>query len=106
LNLDIDFTAGTALDIDLNQAITQDGATSIMTDAWVPPATVAVGGKGDTHIAARFDQTLGPANLQKVLMAFRAKYGNNVVYEENTADPAVAHDFTIRAFYALLAAIF
>jgi len=55
-------------------------------------ATVAVGGKGDTHIAARFDQTLGPANLQKVLMAFRAKYGNNVVYEENTADPAVAHD--------------
>ena len=46
LNLDIEFKAGTALDIQLPQAITQDAATQRITDSGIAPATVAIGGTG------------------------------------------------------------
>jgi preprotein translocase SecF subunit len=103
LNLDIDFTAGTALDIDLDRAIDQNTATRVMSDAGTVPATVAIGGKGNEHIAARFDEILQPAELKRIIAAFQAKY-QKVEYEENTADPGVAHDFATRAIYAVAAA--
>lgn len=103
-NLDIDFTAGTALDIDLDRSIDQDVATQIMTDAGIVPATVAIGGKNNEHIAARFDEILKPAELKKIIGAFQVKYGDHVVYEENTADPGVAREFALHAIYAVVAA--
>ena len=102
-NLDIDFTAGTALDIDVSQSIDQSTATKIMTDAGTVPATVSIGGKDNQHIAVRFDEVLKSNDLQKIISAFQAKYVN-VVYEENTADPGVARDFAVKAIYAILAA--
>lgn len=104
LNLDIDFTAGTALDIDIPRSIDQDTATRVMTDAGIVPATVSIGGADNHHIAARFDQILKPAELQQIMTAFQAAYGQGVAYEENTADPGVARAFAEHAVYALLAA--
>jgi preprotein translocase SecF subunit len=103
LNLDIDFTAGTALDIDVDRAITQETATQIMTGAGTIPATVAVGGAQNQHIAVRFDEVLKPADLKQIITAFKGKY-QTVEYEENTADPGVARDFATRAIYAVIAA--
>jgi preprotein translocase SecF subunit len=103
-NLDIDFTAGTALDIDLDRSIDQDTATTIMTGAGIVPATVAIGGKDNEHIAARFDEILKPIELKAIIGAFQAKYGEHVVYEENTADPGVAREFALHAIYAIVAA--
>ncbi|HEX9453848.1 MAG TPA: MMPL family transporter, partial [Candidatus Binatia bacterium] len=51
LNLDIDFTAGTALDIDLDRAIDQETAMRVTSQAGTAPATVAIGGKANEHIA-------------------------------------------------------
>ena len=103
LNLDIDFTAGTALDIDLDRAIDQDTATRIMSEAGTVPATVAIGGKNNEHIAARFDEILQPVELKRIIAAFQSTY-RKVEYEENTADPGVARDFATRAIYAVIAA--
>lgn len=103
LNLDIDFTAGTALDIDIDRPTTQSEATQIMTAAGIVPATLAVGGTQNEHIAARFDEVLKPAELKQVISAFQTKY-QKVEYEENTADPGIARDFATRAIYAVLAA--
>ncbi|MHC8333650.1 protein translocase subunit SecF [Pseudomonas sp. LB3P25] len=103
LNLDIDFTAGTALDIDVDRAITQDIATRIMTEAGTIPATVTVGGAQNQHIAVRFDEVLKPADLKQIITAFKGQY-QSVEYEENTADPGVARDFATRAIYAVIAA--
>lgn len=103
LNLDIDFTAGTALDIDLDRAISQDEATRIISDAGTVPATLAVGGKQGEHIAARFDEVLKPEALKPIIAAFQAKYAK-VEYEENTADPGVARQFADHSIYAMLAA--
>jgi preprotein translocase SecF subunit len=104
LNLDIDFTSGTALDIDLDRSIDQDSATRIMTDAGTVPATLAVGGAQSTHIAARFDEVLKPAELKAIISAYQQQY-RKVEYEENTADPGVARDFANRALLAIVIAL-
>jgi preprotein translocase SecF subunit len=104
LNLDIDFTAGTALDIDLDRSIEQDTATRISSEAGSVPATLAVGGDNRTHIAARFDEVLKPSELKAIISAFQQHYAK-VEYEENTADPGVARDFANRAALAMLLAL-
>ncbi|MDH2906562.1 MAG: protein translocase subunit SecF [Candidatus Nitrosotalea sp.] len=105
LNYDIDFKAGTALDITLDKSITQDTATNIMVDAGIPPATVAIGGQNNNQIAARFDNVLQSNDVNAIMNDFKANYTKNVVYEENTYDPAVAQDLAIKAVYVILAAI-
>lgn len=104
LNLDIDFTAGTALDIDLDRAIDQATATRISSEAGTVPATLTVGGSNATHIAARFDEVLKPADLKAIISAFAQRY-SKVEYEENTADPGVARDFANRALLAIVIAL-
>jgi preprotein translocase SecF subunit len=103
LNLDIDFTAGTALDIDVDRPINLAVATDIITSAGTPPATVAIGGQNNTHIAARFDEVLNSKDLRPIIDAFKTKY-TTVEYEENTADPGVARDFAHRAVLAIVMA--
>ncbi len=104
LNLDIDFTAGTALDIDLDTSIDQNTATKIISETGNIPDTLSVGGNNDQHIAVRFDALLKPEQLNRIISAFRSHYGAGVNYEENTADPGVARDFSLRAIYAICAA--
>ena len=104
MNLDIDFTAGTALDLDVGVPITQETTELVMESSGVVPATIVIGGKDGGHIAARFDEILQPDELGAVVDAFKLKYGDKVVYEENTADPGVARDFARKAVFALLAA--
>lgn len=105
LNLDIEFKAGTALDVAINKSIAQEDATVIMEDAGVPPATVAIGGDGENQIAARFDNVLNSTEVNKIIDAFKAKYGPSVAYQENTADPAVAQELVKKAIWAIGLAI-
>lgn len=105
LNYDIDFKAGTALDITVDRSITQDEADSIMADnAGIEPATVTVGGANDNQIAARFDDVLGSDDVKTIVDAFKKEY-NDVQFEENTSDPAVAQELATKAVYVILIAI-
>lgn len=101
LNLDIDFKAGTALDVTINQAIAQEKATSIMEDAGIPPATVEIAGDQNNQIAARFDDVLDAEQVNKIVDAFKKEYGSSVAFQENTADPAVAQELVVKAIYAI-----
>ena len=104
-NYDIDFKAGTALDVTLPTAIDQENATSIMEDAGIPPATVAVGGKDSNQIAARFDDVLTHEQVTTVVDAFKNEYGESVAYVENTSDPSVAQQLAFKAIIAILLAV-
>ncbi len=103
LNLDIDFTSGTALDIDLDRSVDQDNATRIMSEAGTVPATVAIGGNKNEHIAARFDEILQPAELKRIIAAFQSKYGKSGIRGKHRRS-SVARDFATRAIYAVAAA--
>ena len=105
LNLDIDFKAGTALDVTIPQAIDQEKATSIMEDAGINPATVVIGGDQSNQIAARFDSVLDAPEVNKIVNAFKKEYGSSVAFQENTADPAVAQELVVKAIYAVSLAI-
>ena len=105
LNYDIDFKAGTALDITLDKSITQEEATSIMEDdAGIEPATVTVGGINDNQIAVRFDDVLESDDVKKIIDTFKENY-DSVQYEENTSDPAIASELATKAVYVILIAI-
>jgi SecD/SecF fusion protein len=104
-NYDIDFKAGTALDVTLPTSIDQENATSVMEDAGIPPATVAVGGKDSNQIAARFDDVLTHEQVTTVVDAFKNEYGENLAYVENTSDPSVAQQLAFKAIIAILLAV-
>lgn len=104
MNLDIDFTAGTALDIDLDQATDQAATEQVMENAGIVPATIIIGGNRNNHIAARFDEILKPEELNTIIAAFKTRYGPKVEYEENTADPGTSREFALKAGYAILVA--
>ena len=104
-NYDIDFKAGTALDVTLPAAITQENATSIMEDAGIPAATVAIGGTNLNQIAARFDNVLTHEQVTTVVDAFKEKYGEGVAYIENTSDPSVAQQLAVEAIIAIILSV-
>lgn len=101
LNLDIDFKAGTALDVTINQPIDQETAIATIEDAGIEPATVAIAGTNSTQIAARFDDVLAADDITKIVDAFKEKYGSSVAFQENTADPAIAQQLVTQAIYAI-----
>ncbi len=101
-NWDIDFTAGTALDLDVGASIEQHKAEQIFLDAGVPAATVAIGGNENDHVAARFDDVLTPDDLHRAVNAFKKTYGEKVAYEENTSDPGVARELGVKAIQSIV----
>jgi len=104
-NYGVDFKAGTSMDIDVGQAVTQSEAESVIQDAGFKPESVVVGGGGE-RVSIRFDRVLeaekGEAN--QVLTAFRDRFGDQVSAEENTVDPVIAQELGIRAIISILVA--
>ena len=102
LNLDIDFTQGTALDVVLppNASFTGDGVASIAEDtSGKSVATFAVGSGG--HVALRFDDVLSTSSVQHIIKALSKQYKGNVTFEENTVDPTVALNTVHEAIVAI-----
>ena len=101
LNLDIDFTRGTALDVTMPSLnFTGDGVASIAEDtSGKSVATFAVSGQ---QVAIRFDDVLGTSSVQHIIKALEKTYHGNVTFEENTVDPTVAIDMLHRAYIAII----
>jgi preprotein translocase subunit SecF len=91
--------------VTLPTAIDQENATSIMEDAGIPAATVAIAGADSNQIAARFDNVLSHDQITTVVDAFKEEYSKGVAYIENTSDPSVADQLAIKAIISILLAI-
>ncbi|MBS0338124.1 MAG: protein translocase subunit SecF [Proteobacteria bacterium] len=100
-NFDIDFKAGTALDISVFRPISRDEADELIGKSGISAATIAIAGANRDQVAARFDNPLKSDEVAKIVDAFRSVYGNNVSYQQNTADPAVANDLARQAIVAI-----
>lgn len=105
INYDIDFKAGTALDVQLPRGSTQDKATDIIASAGTAAATVSVGGTDGRQVAARFDNVLDAKQINKTVDAFKKEYGTGVAFQENTADPIVAEQLRRESIVAIAVAI-
>jgi len=105
LNFGVDFKAGTSMDIAVGKAVSQAEAESVLREAGFEPESVVVGGGGE-RVSIRFGRVLdaeqGESN--KVLNAFRERFGDQVSAEENTVDPTIAQELGVRAIYSILIA--
>lgn len=101
LNLDVDFKSGTALDVSLNQPITQIKATALIEEAGFKPATVVIGGDQKNQIFAQFDNALNPVQVAQIVDSFKKNYGSSVASQENTTDPFSARELIFKAVYAI-----
>jgi len=105
LNYDIEFKAGTALDIKIDKPITQSDATDMILSSGIAPATVAVGGDNQNVIATRFDDVLDTQQVNDIVDQFKEAYGPAVSFEENTADPGVARHLIVQSISVVLIAL-
>jgi len=105
LNYDIEFKAGTALDIKIDRPITQSDATDMVLSSGIAPATVAIGGGAQNVIALRFDDILDTQQVNDVVDQFKETYGPTVSFEENTADPGVARHLVVQSISVVLIAL-
>lgn len=105
LNYGVDFKAGTSMDVFVGKAVTQEEAEAVIREAGFEAESVVVGGGGE-RVSIRFDRVLdaeaGESN--RLLAAFREKFGDQVSAEENTVDPVIAQELGIRAIIAVLCA--
>lgn len=101
-NCDIDFKAGTALDVNLaGQAITKDEAINTIAGSGIGAATLTIAGLRQDHVEARFGDALPPQKIARIVDHFKAAYGDNVACQENTADPALARALVRQALFAV-----
>jgi SecD/SecF fusion protein len=105
LNLGVDFSSGTTLDITLKQSTTQAQATSLFAKAGVEPKQLTIGGSNEDRVSARFKDTLSESEKNNVVDTFEAKFGK-VSLEENTVDASIAREFALKTIlYVGIAAI-
>ncbi len=104
-NFDIDFKAGTALDVSVFRPIAQGEAESLIESSGIAPATVAIAGVQRDQVAARFDNALSPEEVTLIVDKFKRIYGDKVAVQANTADPAVANDLARQAMVAVAVAL-
>ena len=103
LNLDIDFTRGTALDLQMppNAKFTCEGVAGISEDSsGKGVATFACGSGG--KVALRFDDVLSTSSVQKIVVALEHRFKGNVTFEENTVDPTVANETLHKSIIAIV----
>jgi preprotein translocase subunit SecF/SecD/SecF fusion protein len=105
LNLGIDFSSGTRLDIYIGHAWQDQDANEIFSRAGIghPDSLSAGGNNGEMAIAA-FKGTLNNEQVIKVREAFQAKYGKQVDLQESTVDPTVGRELAIKAIQGVLLA--
>ncbi|WP_231574859.1 protein translocase subunit SecD [Paenibacillus sp. FSL R7-0273] len=103
VNYGVDFRAGTSLDIQLSQSITQPQAESIIREAGFQPAVVTIGGEAADRVSLRFNETFPPdsGNASIIGNALTARIGGTASLEENTVDPDIAREFAKKAGLAV-----
>ncbi|WP_168121645.1 protein translocase subunit SecF [Paenibacillus sp. HB172176] len=104
LNLGVDFKAGTNMDISVSKSATQTEVNDVLAAEGYAKATPTVGGSGNERISIRFDEVLDNDQKNKVLDAFKAKYGDDLTSEVNIVSPDIARELGVKTIWAILIA--
>jgi preprotein translocase subunit SecF/SecD/SecF fusion protein len=116
LNLGIDFTSGSRIEISLGQSFTENeiiellkeaeakGKAAGITDLDLSPSAIMSVGNDNDGVALRFDQTIESTVLPIIKDVFASKYGENVDLAESKIDPTIAQETARNAIFAVLAA--
>ena len=103
-NYGVDFSAGTSLDINVQQQADLAKVDQIFEEAGLVPDTRNIGGDNSDRVTARYKTILDAGQIAQIMEGFRAVYGPQVSHEENTVDPVIALELQYKAIIAVLVA--
>ncbi|QHW37038.1 protein translocase subunit SecDF [Staphylococcus ursi] len=102
LNLGIDFTSGTRVDIQSNQKLTQAQVEKTMESIDLKPNQLSIGGSNNENASMQFKRDLNKDEVAKVTDTLKSQYGKEP--SVNTVSPVIGQELAKNAMLAVLIA--
>ncbi|ENY5560778.1 protein translocase subunit SecDF [Staphylococcus pseudintermedius] len=102
LNLGIDFTSGTRVDLQSNQKLTQAQVEKTMESIDLKPNQLSIGGSNNEHASMQFKRDLNKDEVAKVTDTLKSQYGKEP--SVNTVSPVIGQELAKNAMLAVIIA--
>lgn len=102
LNLGIDFTAGTRIDAQSDQALKQQQVEKKMESIGLKPDQLSIGGTNDTKASMQYKHDLSKEEVSKVKSLIKKDFGHEPTV--NTVSPVIGQELAKNAMLAVLLA--
>lgn len=100
LNLGIDFSAGTRVDLQSKEALTQSKVEKVVKDVGLDPDQIQINGSGNKNATVQFKQDLSQAKDNQLSDKMKAEFGN--APQINTVSPLIGQELAKNAMLALV----
>ena len=100
LNLGIDFTSGTRIDLESKDKISQEQVVKKLEELNLKPDQVSVSGEKSKNISVQYKHDFSKNEIAKVKSELKAEYGNEP--SVNTVSPVIGQELAKNAMLALL----
>ncbi|MGS4042917.1 protein translocase subunit SecDF [Staphylococcus pseudintermedius] len=102
LNLGIDFTSGTRVDLQSNQKLTQAQVEKTMESIDLKPNQLSIGGSNNENASMQFKRDLNKDEVAKVTDTLKSQYGKEP--SVNTVSPVIGQELVKNAMLAVIIA--
>lgn len=102
LNLGIDFTSGTRVDLQSNQKLTQAQVEKTMESIDLKPNQLSIGGSNNENASMQFKRDLNKYEVAKVTDTLKSQYGKEP--SVNTVSPVIGQELAKNAMLAVIIA--
>ncbi|EGQ1602821.1 protein translocase subunit SecDF [Staphylococcus pseudintermedius] len=102
LNLGIDFTSGTRVDLQSNQKLTQAQVEKTMESIDLKPNQLSIGGSNNENASMQFKRDLNKDEVAKVTDTLKSQYGKEP--SVNTVSPVIGQELAKNALLAVIIA--
>ncbi|ENY5558438.1 protein translocase subunit SecDF [Staphylococcus pseudintermedius] len=102
LNLGIDFTSGTRVDLQSNQKLTQAQVEKTMESIDLKPNQLSIGGSNNENASMQFKRDLNKDEVAKVTDTLKSQYGKEP--SVNTVSPVIGQELAKNAILAVIIA--
>lgn len=100
LNLGIDFSAGTRVDLQSKEALTQSKVEKVVKDVGLDPDQTQINGSGNKNATVQFKQDLSQAKDNQLSDKMKSEFGN--APQINTVSPLIGQELAKNAMLALV----
>lgn len=100
LNLGIDFSAGTRVDLQSKEALTQFKVEKVVKDVGLDPDQIQINGSGNKNATVQFKQDLSQAKDNQLSDKMKSEFGN--APQINTVSPLIGQELAKNAMLALV----
>ncbi|MCE5534810.1 protein translocase subunit SecDF [Staphylococcus pseudintermedius] len=102
LNLGIDFTSGTRVDLQSNQKLTQAQVEKTMESIDLKPNQLSIGGSNNENASMQFKRDLNKDEVAKLTDTLKSQYGKEP--SVNTVSPVIGQELAKNAMLAVIIA--